>query len=141
MEARYDKRTILEAYLNQVYLGQRGGQAVHGVSSGAELWFGRELGSMTTEQVALLIGLVKGPSYYDPRRSPARALDRRNFVLGKLRENNLIDGPSTSARWPRRSACPKSRAWSPPIASRPTWTWCAGNWRMTTRKACCKALA
>lgn len=91
MEARYDKRTILEAYLNQVYLGQRGSQAVHGVSSGAEFWFGRELGSMTTEQVALLIGLVKGPSYYDPRRSPERALDRRNFVLGKLRESNLID--------------------------------------------------
>lgn len=102
MEARYDKRTILEAYLNQVYLGQRGGQAVHGVSSGAELWFGRELGSMTTEQVALLIGLVKGPSYYDPRRSPARALDRRNFVLGKLRENNLID----EAEYKRALAAP-----------------------------------
>ena len=91
MEARYDKRTILEAYLNQVYLGQRGGQAVHGVASGAEFWFGRDLNSLTTEQVALLIGLVKGPSYYDPRRSPERALDRRNFVLGKLRESELID--------------------------------------------------
>lgn len=90
MEARYDKRTILEAYLNQVYLGQRGGQAVHGMSSGAEFWFGRELGSLTTEQMALLIGLVKGPSYYDPRRSPERALDRRNFVLGKLHESGLI---------------------------------------------------
>ncbi|PPT58914.1 hypothetical protein XarbCFBP8130_20655, partial [Xanthomonas arboricola] len=42
-------------------------------------------------QIALLIGLVKGPSYYDPRRNPERALDRRNFVLGKLHENNLID--------------------------------------------------
>ena len=90
MEARYDKRTILEAYLNQVYLGQRGNQAVHGVASGAEFWFGRDLNSLTTEQVALLIGLVKGPSYYDPRRSPERALDRRNFVLGKLHESGLI---------------------------------------------------
>ena len=91
MEARYEKATILEAYLNQVYLGQRGSQAIHGVSSGAEFWFGRDLNSLTTEQVALLIGLVKGPSYYDPRRNPERALDRRNFVLGKLHESQLID--------------------------------------------------
>ncbi|WP_305806453.1 penicillin-binding protein 1B [Stenotrophomonas sp. YIM B06876] len=91
MEARYDKRTILEAYLNQVYLGQRGSQAIHGVASGAEFWFGRDLTALTTEQVALLIGLVKGPSYYDPRRNPERALDRRNFVLGKLYESRLID--------------------------------------------------
>ncbi len=102
MEARYDKRTILEAYLNQVYLGQRGSQAIHGVSSGAEFWFGRDLHSMTTEQVALLIGLVKGPSYYDPRRSPERALDRRNFVLGKLHENALID----EAEYKRALAAP-----------------------------------
>jgi len=58
MEARYDKRTILEAYLNQVYLGQRGSQAIHGMSSGAEFWFGRDLASLNTEHVALLIGLV-----------------------------------------------------------------------------------
>ncbi len=91
MEARYDKRTILEAYLNQVYLGQRGNQAIHGVASGAEFWFGRDLDSLATEHVALLIGLVKGPPYYDPRRHPQRALDRRNFVLGKLLEAELID--------------------------------------------------
>ncbi|WP_434027481.1 penicillin-binding protein 1B [[Pseudomonas] boreopolis] len=102
MEARYDKRTILEAYLNQVYLGQRGGQAVHGMASGAEFWFGRQLGSLTTEQVALLIGLVKGPSYYDPRRYPERALDRRNFVLEKLHENGLID----DAEYKRARAAP-----------------------------------
>ncbi|MFC6839335.1 penicillin-binding protein 1B [Xanthomonas theicola] len=94
MEARYDKRTILEAYLNQVYLGQRGSQAIHGVASGAEFWFGRELDALPPEQVALLIGLVKGPSYYDPRRFPERALDRRNFVLGKLRQSELIDEPT-----------------------------------------------
>jgi penicillin-binding protein 1B len=91
MEARYDKRTILEAYLNQVYLGQRGSQAIHGMSSGAEFWFGRDLGALSTEQVALLIGLVKGPSYYDPRRNPERALDRRNFVLTKFHETGLIN--------------------------------------------------
>ena len=91
MEARYDKRTIFEAYLNQVYLGQRGSQAIHGMSSGAEFWFGRDLSSLESQHVALLIGLVKGPSYYDPRRNPERALDRRNFVLGKLHQAALID--------------------------------------------------
>lgn len=91
LEARYDKRTILEAYLNQVYLGQRGSQAIRGVASGSEFWFGRDLGSLTTEQVAMLIGMVKGPSYYDPRRNPERARERRDFVLGKLHDNKLID--------------------------------------------------
>ncbi|WP_235577991.1 penicillin-binding protein 1B [Pseudoxanthomonas sp. Root630] len=91
LEARYDKRTILEAYFNQVYLGQRGSQAIHGVAAGAEFWFGRDLDSLTTEQVALLIGMVKGPSYYDPRRNPERAKERRDYALLKLHETGLID--------------------------------------------------
>ena len=91
IEARYDKGTILEAYLNQVYLGQRGAQAIHGVAAGSEFWFGRDLRDLSTEQIALLIGIVKGPSYYDPRRNPERALDRRNFVLGEMHETQLID--------------------------------------------------
>ncbi|MBA3929627.1 MAG: penicillin-binding protein 1B [Xanthomonas sp.] len=91
LEARYDKRTILEAYFNQVYLGQRGSQAIHGVAAGAEFWFGRDLDSLTTEQIALLIGMVKGPSYYDPRRNPERAKERRDYALLKLHETGLID--------------------------------------------------
>lgn len=90
IEARYDKRTILEAYFNQVYLGQRGSQAIHGVSAASEFWFGRELRDLNTEQIALLIGIVRGPSYYDPRRNPERALGRRNFVLGEMLETGLI---------------------------------------------------
>src|SRR3546814_9719 len=73
IEARYDKRAILEAYLNQVYLGQRGSQEIRGAAAGAEFWFGRELGDLSTEQIAMLIGLVKGPSAYDPRRHPENA--------------------------------------------------------------------
>lgn len=91
LEARYEKGTILEAYFNQVYLGQRGSQAIHGVAAGSEFWFGRDLNALTTEQTALLIGMVKGPSYYDPRRNPERARERRDFVLGKLLENQLIN--------------------------------------------------
>lgn len=91
IDARYDKRTILEAYLNQVYLGQRGAQAIHGVAAGSEFWFGRDLRDLSTEQVALLMGIVRGPSYYDPRRNPERALERRNFALGEFHETGLID--------------------------------------------------
>ncbi len=91
MEARYDKGTILEAYLNQVDLGQRGSQAIHGVAAGAEFWFGRNLDDLSTEQVALLVGLVKGPSWYNPRRNPERALERRNLVLAKMLETGIID--------------------------------------------------
>src|SRR5690606_11934537 len=77
----------------QVYLGQRGSQEIRGAAAGAEFWFGRELGDLSTEQIAMLIGLVKGPSAYDPRRHPENALERRNFVLEQMPESQpqLID--------------------------------------------------
>jgi len=91
LETRYDKRTILEAYFNQVYWGQRGAQAIHGVAAASEFWFGRDQRDLSTEQIALLIGIVRGPSLYDPRRNPARATERRNFALQKMHEAELID--------------------------------------------------
>ncbi len=91
LEARYDKKTILETYLNQVYLGQRGNQAIRGVAAGAEYWFGRDMRDLSTEQVALLIGMVRGPSYYDPRRHPERARARRDFALSKFHQTKLIN--------------------------------------------------
>ena len=91
IEARYDKKTILEAYFNQVYLGQRGAQAIHGVAAASDFWVGRDLGDLGTEQIAVLIGIVRGPSYYDPRDHPERATARRNFVLGEMHETGLID--------------------------------------------------
>ena len=113
LEARYDKRTILEAYFNQVDLGQRGSQAIHGVAAGAEYWFGRDLDSLTTEQVALLIGLVKGPSWYNPRRNPERAKDRRDYVLSKLHETGLID----DAEYGRAKAAPLGVTQTPGMAA------------------------
>ncbi|WP_082672420.1 penicillin-binding protein 1B [Luteimonas abyssi] len=91
IEARYDKGTILEAYLNQVYLGQRGAQAIHGVAAGAEYWFSRRLEDLDTEHVALLVGIIRGPSYYDPRRQPERAKVRRDFALSRMFGAGLID--------------------------------------------------
>ena len=91
LEMRYDKRTILEAYFNQVDLGQRGAQSINGVAAASEFWFGKQLQDLSTEQIAMLIGLVKGPSWYNPRRNPERATERRNFVLGEMHETGLID--------------------------------------------------
>jgi penicillin-binding protein 1B len=91
IDARYEKGAILEAYLNQVDVGQRGSQAIHGFASGAEFYFGRQLDDLTTEQIALLVGLVKGPSWYNPRRNPERALQRRSLVLAEMLEAKIID--------------------------------------------------
>lgn len=91
IEARFDKRRILEAYLNQVYLGQQGDHSINGVGAGAEFWFGRELADLGTPEVALLIGLIQGPSYHDPRRHPDRARARRAVVLGMMEDTGLID--------------------------------------------------
>jgi penicillin-binding protein 1B len=91
IELRYDKRTILEAYFNQVYWGQRGAQAIHGVAAASEFWFGRDQRDLSTEQIALLVGIVRGPSLYDPRKNPERATQRRNFALEKMHETGLID--------------------------------------------------
>jgi penicillin-binding protein 1B len=91
VEARFDKRSILEAYLNQVYLGQQGDQAVHGIAAGADFWFGRDLDQLSESDIALLIGMIQGPSAFDPRRHPDRAKTRRDRVLEQMRETGLID--------------------------------------------------
>ncbi|MCB1768010.1 MAG: transglycosylase domain-containing protein, partial [Candidatus Competibacteraceae bacterium] len=64
LELHYGKDQILETYLNEVYLGQDGGRAIHGFGLGAEFYFGRPLNELRNEHIALLVGLVKGPSYY-----------------------------------------------------------------------------
>lgn len=91
IELRYDKRTILEAYFNQVYMGQVGNQEIRGISAGAEFWFARPLKSLTVEEQAALVAIVKGPSYFDPRRHPQRTRERRDLVLGVWQEFGLID--------------------------------------------------
>ncbi|MBS0463899.1 MAG: penicillin-binding protein 1B [Proteobacteria bacterium] len=97
IESRFDKQTILEAYLNEVYLGQLGNQSIHGVAAGAKFWFGRPLGSLPKQDIALMIGLIKGPSYYDPRRSPDRALQRRAVVLDAFVETGLMTADEADA--------------------------------------------
>ncbi|MBK7146774.1 MAG: penicillin-binding protein 1B [Xanthomonadales bacterium] len=90
IEARFGKQAILEAYLNDVYLGQHGSQSVHGVGAAAEFYFGRELEALAPHEMALLVGMIQGPSLYDPRRAPANALKRRNLVLREMHQAGLL---------------------------------------------------
>lgn len=99
IEARYDKHRILEAYCNEVFLGQQGAQAVHGFEAAAEFYFGREPRDLSQAEIALLVGLIQGPSLYDPRRHADLARNRRNLVLNMFYETGLIDdGVLASAR-------------------------------------------
>lgn len=91
LEAHYPKEEILEAYLNEVFLGQDGNRAVHGFGLASQYYFGQPLQELDLHQVALLVGMVKGPSYYNPRRQPERAKARRDLVLDMLAEQGMIE--------------------------------------------------
>lgn len=81
LELHFSKDEILEAYLNEIYLGQDGARSINGFGLAAWYWFQTPLEELSLHEVALLVGIVKGPSYYNPRRYPQRALERRNLVL------------------------------------------------------------
>lgn len=86
IDFRYSKEDILEAYLNEVYMGQDKSRAVHGMGLASQFYFGRPIAELTTAQQAFLVAVIKGPSYYNPWRSPARSLERRDLVLRLLME-------------------------------------------------------
>ena len=102
LERRFGKAEILEAYLNEVYLGQDGARAIHGFGRAAEEFFGLPVQALATEQIALLVGMVRGASWYNPRRNPDRALARRNLVIDMFYETGLID----RAEWQRARQSP-----------------------------------
>jgi len=90
LELHYDKSQILESYLNEVYLGQEGPRAIHGFALAARHYFDTPLEQLALHQQALLIGMVKGPSLYNPLRHPERALARRNVVLRVMAEQGVV---------------------------------------------------
>jgi penicillin-binding protein 1B len=90
VEWHYDKDEILEVYCNEVYLGQDGDRAIHGFGLASQFFFGRPLGELNLHHVALLVGLIRGPSYYDPRRYPERAKARRALMLDLMTDQGLI---------------------------------------------------
>nr|WP_291827862.1 penicillin-binding protein 1B [Marinobacter sp.] len=112
LEWHYEKDDILETYLNEVYLGQAGNRSINGFGLASQFFFGEPLKDLDVQQIALLIGMVKGPSYYNPRRHPERAKARRDLVLSEMAEAGLI------------SADESARAIRQPlgVSSRPSYT-------------------
>lgn len=92
LEIHYSKGDILEAYINEIYLGQSGKRAIHGFGMASRHYFRQPLNELDLEQISLLIALVKGASFYDPRRHPERAIQRRNLVIDLLEDQRLING-------------------------------------------------
>lgn len=90
LEARYDKADLMNAYINEIYLGQDGERAIHGFGLASRFYFGKPIDELDLAEVALLVGIIRGPSYYNPRANPERAAARRNFVLARLAEFEVV---------------------------------------------------
>ena len=91
IEARYSKPEILEAYLNEIYLGQRGPIQVHGVGEAARLYFGKSARSLTASESALLAAIIQSPNGISPFKRPEKAVARRNMVLELMFEQERIN--------------------------------------------------
>ncbi len=91
LELHYSKDDILETYLNEVYFGQDKNRAIHGFGLASQFYFARSIEHLELHQAALLVGLLKGPAYYNPRKHPPRAQQRRNIVLTAMAEQHYID--------------------------------------------------
>jgi penicillin-binding protein 1B len=90
LESHFTKADLMNAYINEIYLGQDGDRAVHGFGLASQFYFGKPLGEIDLSELSLLVTLVRGPSYYDPRRHPERALARRNLVLKLMADLKVI---------------------------------------------------
>ena len=91
LEMHYTKSEILEAYINEVYLGRSGSREINGFGLAAQHYFRKPVHELNPQEIALLVGLVKGASFYNPWRNPERAKNRRNLVLGVMHQENLIN--------------------------------------------------
>jgi penicillin-binding protein 1B len=90
LESMYGKDQILEMYLNEIYLGQRGSVAIDGVGEAARYYFGRNVEDLTLAECATLAGLIRAPNLYSPIGHPRATLERRNVVLKRMLDLNKI---------------------------------------------------
>lgn len=90
LEFKYSKRDILESYMNEIYLGQAGPVSIYGVGEAAHRYFGKPLDQLSIEEIALIVGLIKGPNTYSPVKNIDVATKRRDVVLHRQREEGII---------------------------------------------------
>lgn len=114
LDYRYSKDRILEAYLNEVYLGQSGDDAIHGFALASRYYFGQPIQELRIDQLAMLVGMVKGPSYYNPIRYPERTKTRRDLVLRLLMQQDML----TAQQYEQAVNRPLDTQSKPRIASR-----------------------
>jgi penicillin-binding protein 1B len=117
VERAHTKDEILEAYLNTIYLGQRGPVSVVGVEAAARHYFGHSARTLGLGESALLAGMIRGPGFYSPFTHPERAVERRNRVLAMLEKAQLVSAEDAAAAVKR----PLGNAPKPPPAPRPAW--------------------
>lgn len=91
LDYRFSKDDILEAYFNEIYLGQNGNRAVHGFALASKFYFSKPLVELEQHEFALLVAMVKGPSYYNPTRHVERTKKRRDLVLQLMVSENVSD--------------------------------------------------
>ncbi len=97
LELKFSKEDLLNAYVNEIYLGQDGVRAVHGFGLGAQYYFNKPLSELAVHELATLVAIIRGPSYYNPYRHPERAHKRRDLVLSRMFAAGLIDGETLAA--------------------------------------------
>ncbi len=90
LEWHYDKNEILEAYFNEVYLGQDGRRAIHGFGLASRFYFDKPIERLSLPEIAALVAMIRGPGYYHPNRHPDRLLERRNLVLELMSKHGVI---------------------------------------------------
>ena len=90
LERRASKDEILELYLNDVYLGQRGSFAIHGVAEAARLFFGKDVANISISEAAVIAGVIQSPASRSPFSNPKRAVERRNMVIRAMADEEFI---------------------------------------------------
>lgn len=96
LDAHFTKTDLMNAYINEIFLGQDGTRAIHGFGLASQFYFGKPLAELDLSEVALLVAMVRGPSYYDPRRHPDRVRLRRDLVLKVMADQGIISAPQAS---------------------------------------------
>ena len=90
IEFHYSKEDILLAYINDVFITQSGNRAIHGFGLGSQFFFGSSVENLSIDEMALLVGMLQGPSLYNPARNPKSAKKRRDLVLSILFNNSVL---------------------------------------------------
>ena len=97
LEAHFTKADLMNAYINEIFLGQDGERAIHGFGLASQFYFGKPLSELDLSEVALMVAMVRGPSYYDPRRHPDRVRVRRDLVLKLMADQGIVSAKDAQA--------------------------------------------